>query len=103
MAENLSNASSRKLVDDLRKIVVFADLSEEQLDWLAGKFEEVHLKAGQIFIREGDPAVWLAVILEGEIRVQRGGVPDAPIFVASAGQVTGFLPYSRLTHFGGTG
>ena len=58
---------------------------------------------GEIFVRPGDPAVWLTVILEGEIRLQRAGDPDGPIYSAVAGQVTGYLPYSRLTHFAGTG
>jgi signal transduction histidine kinase len=43
------------------------------------------------------------VILEGEIRFQREDDPDGPIFPVTAGQVTGYLPYSRLTHISGTG
>jgi signal transduction histidine kinase len=40
------------------------------------------------------------VILEGELRIQREqGVGDGRSYSASAGQVTGMLPYSRLTHF----
>src|SRR5439155_24210069 len=58
---------------------------------------------GEIFVRQADPAVWLTVILEGEIRLQRASDPDGPIYSAVAGQVTGYLPYSRLTHFAGTG
>src|SRR5207247_6896818 len=91
------------LTEDLRKIGVFADLPQEHLDWLAEKFEVGHLREGEIFGRPGDPLDHLSVILEGELRFQREGGADAPIFVAFAGQVTGLLPYSRLTHFAGTG
>lgn len=103
MAENAVGERIEVLANDLRKIPVFSDLAADRLTWLAGKFEEVHLAPGEIFVRPGDPAVWLAVILEGEIRLQREGDPDGPIFSAVAGQVTGYLPYSRLTHFAGTG
>jgi signal transduction histidine kinase len=103
MAENAIGERIEALVNDLRKITVFSDLASDQLTWLAGTFEEVRLTPGEIFVRPGEPAVWLAVILEGEIRWQREGDPDGPIFSAFAGQVTGYLPYSRLTHFAGTG
>ncbi len=103
MAENVTGERIEALVNDLRKIAVFSDLTADQLGWLAGKFEEIRLAPGEIFVRPGDPAVWLMVILEGEVRLQRAGDPDGPIFSAAAGQVTGYLPYSRLTHFAGTG
>jgi signal transduction histidine kinase len=103
MAENTTSERIEVLVNDLRKIPVFSDLTPDQLGWLAGKFEEMRLAPGEVFVRPGDPAVWLTVILEGEIRFQRQGDPDGPIYSAAAGQVTGYLPYSRLTHFAGTG
>ncbi len=102
MAENLTSETSKSLIDDLRKIEVFADLPQEHLAWLAEKFEERRFQPGEIMAREGEPLDHLTVILEGEIRIQRGSGPDATIFTAIAGQVTGLLPYSRLTHYGGT-
>ena len=103
MGERATSERIEALINDLRKIAVFSDLTADQLGWLAGKFEEIRLAPGEIFVRPGDPAVWLTVILEGEVRLQRAGDPDGPIFSAAAGQVTGYLPYSRLTHFAGTG
>jgi len=103
MAEDSASETGKSLIDDLRKIEVFSDLPEEHLAWLAEKFEEIRLQPGEIFVRDGDPADWLIVILEGEIRLQRSGGPDSPVFRANAGQVTGLLPYSRLTQYGGTG
>jgi signal transduction histidine kinase len=41
-------------------------------------------------------------MLEGEIRIQRHDTPDGPSFTARAGQVTGLLPFSRLTNYVGT-
>lgn len=103
MAMDATSERIEAMANDLRKIGVFSDLTVDQLGWLASKFEEIRLAAGEIFARPGDPAVWLTVILEGEIRWQRAGDPDGPMYSAGAGQVTGYLPYSRLTHFGGTG
>jgi signal transduction histidine kinase len=90
------------LIDDLRKIEVFTDLPQEQLAWLAEHSLELHFQPGEIMGREGDPLDNLTVILEGEIRVQRGSGAGEIIFRGFAGQVTGLLPYSRLTHYAGT-
>jgi signal transduction histidine kinase len=103
MTENPTPGQKEALANDLRKVVAFADLTPEQLAWLAEKFEVVRLEPGEIFVRPGDPADWLAVILEGEIRLERAGDPDGPIFSVVAGQVTGYLPYSRLTQIAALG
>lgn len=99
----ISKEQIQSVVDDLRKISVFADLPEDQLAWLAERFEEVRIEAGEFYAREGDPLEHLFVILEGELRLQRTDTPDRPIFIITAGQVSGLLPYSRLTHYKGTG
>ena len=100
--ENLTSVTRGSLIDDLRKVEAFADLPQEHFAWLAEHFQEMRFQQGEIMAREGDPLDHLSVILEGEIRIQRGNGPDALIFRAYAGQVTGLLPYSRLTHYGGT-
>jgi signal transduction histidine kinase len=102
LAEKLANTTGGNLVDDLRKIEVFADLSQEQLEWLAEHLEEKRFQPGEVMGREGDPLDNLIVILEGEIRIQRAGGTGEILFNGYAGQVTGLLPYSRLTHYGGT-
>ena len=88
----------------LRKIEVFADLRDDQLQWFAASGEELRLAPGETLLREGDPADALFVLLEGEVRGRRenaGG--DSPGFVARAGEVTGLLPFSRMTKFPVTG
>ncbi|MGA2076368.1 MAG: ATP-binding protein [Terriglobia bacterium] len=102
MAESVTSETGKGLIDDLRKIEVFADLPQEHLAWLAEKFEERRFQSGEVVAREGDPLDHLVVILEGEIRIERGSSADSLIFRAYAGQVTGLLPYSRSTHYGGT-
>jgi signal transduction histidine kinase len=98
---NLSSETYQSLIDELREIEVFSDLPPEQLAWLGERFDEVSYQAGEVMAKPGDPVEYLDVVLEGEFRVQRTTDPDVPIFTARAGQVTGALPYSRLTHFSG--
>lgn len=84
----------------LRQIDVFADLADEQLEWFAANAQDVRLTPGDILIHEGDPADSLFVILEGEIRGRRESAgADGPTYMARAGQVTGMLPFSRMTVF----
>ncbi len=103
MAGDSTTERIESLAGELRRISVFADLETDQLAWLAGHCEEIRLASGEVFIRPGDPVEWLLIMLEGEVRYERAGDPGRPFFLASAGQVTGFLPYSRMTTSGGTG
>ena len=83
-------------IDELKSINTFADLSTEGLEWLASHMGVIDFEAGEIIIREGDPAEYLVVILRGELRGER---EDGRAYTARTGQVTGLLPFSRLTHF----
>jgi signal transduction histidine kinase len=103
MTEDLNTKNTTRLIADLRKIEIFADLSEDGLRWLAEKCEEIHLQPGEVFIQVGAPADKLFIILQGEIRFQLSGGPDSPVYRVPAGHVTGLLPYSRMTEYRGTG
>jgi signal transduction histidine kinase len=88
------------LVTEFRNIPILADLTDDELRWLADHAEEMTLQPGEVLIREGDPANWMIVYLEGETDGRRETLgPDAPVYTARAGQITGMLPFSRLTNF----
>ena len=87
--ETIANATGTSLVDDLSKIGIFADLPREQLDWLAEHLQVLHFQPGEITGREGEPLDHLVIILEGELRIQRGSGSDEIIIRVTAGQVTG--------------
>jgi signal transduction histidine kinase len=88
------------LAERLQAIPVFADLSEAAREWLASRMEVVSLQPGDILIEEDTPADRMLVVLEGEFYAQREhGGSDGRTFTARAGQITGLLPYSRLTTF----
>jgi len=93
-------ASRASLAEQLAKIAVFAELAPEDLEWLASRMHLEHFAQGDVLVKEGSPADRLVVVLAGEMAIRREhGTGDSRTYWARAGQVTGMLPYSRLTHF----
>ncbi len=83
----------------LLRVPVFADLPDDQLDWFISQSQEMNLKAGDVYARQGDPADAMFVILEGQLqgRGERNG--ETFIFDLEPGDVTGMLPFSRMKKF----
>ena len=91
-------------IDELRRIEVFAGLTDAQLTWLAAHGEHVLYGAGEMVFRAGDPSDTMVVILEGALDLLIGvGGQMVPTFVQYAGEVTGLLPFSRMQHYAGAG
>jgi signal transduction histidine kinase len=91
------------IIEKLRRVKPFAELSTEDLEWFIANAELLRLNSGEIVIREGAPAIHMLVILEGEMRGRReSGGQDSMVFSSRAGDVTGILPFSRMTHYGMT-
>jgi signal transduction histidine kinase len=101
MSEATVKNQAERFAADLRKIGVFNDLPEDELEWVAQRMEEVRYGEGEVYAKAGDPFEYLAVLLEGELQFERKDQPGAAILTATAGQVTGLLPFSRLTNFRG--
>src|SRR6202521_4322081 len=84
---------------ELLSVPAFADLPDDQIDWFISQSEEMRLKAGDTYFREGDPADSMFVILEGQLQV-RGELGGETVVIAmKPGAVTGALPYSRMKQF----
>jgi signal transduction histidine kinase len=83
----------------LLRVSVFADLPDDQIDWFLSQSQEMNLKAGDVYSRQGDPADAMFVILEGQLqgRGELGG--ETFVFELEAGDVTGLLPFSRMKQF----
>lgn len=88
---------------ELSRFPIFEDVPEDQLDWFLAQSREIHLKPGEIYARQGDPADAMFVILEGEFqwRGELGG--EAIVIAQKVGDVTGALPFSRMKQFTVTG
>src|SRR5271155_131028 len=84
---------------ELRRVQEFADLPDDQLDWFLSQSQEMSMKAGEVYSRQGDPADAMFVILEGHIqwRGERGG--ETFVYDLEPGEVTGVLPFSRMKQF----
>ena len=98
LASRFANASPPS-VEELQSISTFSDLPAEGLAWLAAHMGVIDLESGEITVQQGDPADHMVVILRGEIGSEAG---NGRLWRATAGQVTGLLPFSRLTHYPGT-
>jgi len=88
---------------ELLRVPAFADLPDDQIAWFLSQSEEMHLKAGDTYVRQGTPADSMFVILEGQFqwRGEFGG--ETVVLSGKPGDVTGILPFSRMTHFLVTG
>jgi signal transduction histidine kinase len=77
---------------ELQKLPLFAGLSPEESSCL-DQGEEISVAAGEIIAREGDPATFFYVILEGEIRVTKTyGNQNVVMAVHTAGKFFGEVP-----------
>ena len=84
--------------EELRTVAVFHDLPDEQLDWFLEHATEVRVQPGEIYVRAGEPADRMMVVLEGELQGRLEGANEN-VFTTHAGAVTGVLPYSRMKVF----
>lgn len=93
-----------QLVEQLRKVAVFSDLSQEDLLWFVSRCQELRISTGDIMMCEGDKPEFMIVMLEGEIRARaEHGPANGPVFTMSSGEVSGMLPFSRLKVISVTG
>src|SRR6201998_4054190 len=88
---------------ELLSVPAFADLPDDQIAWFLSHSEEIPLGAGETYVRQGDPADWMFVILEGQLqwRGEFGG--ETVVLAGKPGDVTGVLPFSRMKQFVVTG
>ena len=78
--------------DELQKLPLFAGLSSEESSCLE-QGEEITVAAGEIIAREGDPAIYFYVIVEGEIRVSKTyGNQKVVMAVHTPGKFFGEVP-----------
>jgi signal transduction histidine kinase len=84
---------------ELLRVPVFAGLPDDQIAWFIGHTEEIRLKPGDSYFRQGDPADAMFVVLEGQVQA-RGEIGGETVAISmKAGDVTGVLPFSRMKQF----
>ena len=81
---------------ELLRVPAFVDLPDDQIAWFLSQAQETHIKAGDTYVRQGDPADSMFVVLEGQLQA-RGELGGETIIVSNKpGDVTGVLPFSRM-------
>lgn len=83
----------------LRKVPAFDALPEEHLQWFLSRSQEIHVKAGETYARQGAPADAMFVLLEGEVQGRGELSGETVVFPLLPGAVTGILPFSRMKTF----
>lgn len=81
---------------DLRAIEVFADVPEEQLQWMIDRSQHYELPEGELMTRPGEPLSGTHVIVSGRVELYRVQNNTKHIIAQlGPGTVTGMLPFSR--------
>ncbi len=76
--------------ESLRRLPLFADLSEADLEWLSARAEPMKLETGTNLIEEGQPGDAAYVVIDGEFEVvKKSSHQDISIAVRDAGEVFG--------------
>ena len=102
-----ASTSPADKVEALRRVHVFSDLPDEQLQWFADNSEDRRFSAGDVMFRKGDKAEAMVVYLEGESHAYWDASDHDIVYISRAGEqkteVSGMLPFSRMTEFQVTG
>jgi signal transduction histidine kinase len=95
---------SRPSATELRAVPAFAELTDDQLAWLAAHGEVVEYEPGTIVFELGAAADHMAAVLEGAIEIYFNvGGQLVPFLMQRQGTLTGMLPFSRMRTYGGSG
>lgn len=102
-----TTSSPADKVEALRRVHVFADLPDDQLQWFVDNSEHRRFAAGDVMFRKGDKPEGMVVYLEGEVHSYWDESDHDIVYIARAGEqkteVSGMLPFSRMTEFQVTG
>ena len=89
--------------DLLHRVPAFEGLPDDQIAWFLSRSQELPLKAGDTYARQGEPADAMFVLLEGEFQWRGELAGESFVLAIKAGEITGTLPFSRMKKFTLTG
>ena len=84
---------------ELLQVPAFTGLPDDQITWFISQSQELHIKAGDLYTRQGDPADAMYTILEGHLQARGEFAGETFTFDLGPGDVTGLLPFSRMKLF----
>src|SRR5215468_505929 len=102
-----TSASPPDKVEALRRVHAFTGLPDDQLQWFADHSEDRRYAAGDMLFRKGDKPEQMVVYLEGEVHAYVDEKDHDIFYIGRAGEqsteVSGMLPFSRMTEYRVTG
>ena len=78
----------RRLDAVLGDVPLLADLPAEQLELMAGCASNVHIDAGAVLFREGDPADVFYVVREGTVALELHAPPRGSLTIETIGSAS---------------
>lgn len=88
--------------DELRDVTILKDLQESQLAWFSDHGERIDLGPGDRMFERDQPSDFMFIIVAGTIqRFEEIGGQWLVAATNRGGEVTGMLPYSRMTNYPG--
>jgi signal transduction histidine kinase len=97
------NSEEEKLVERLVAHRTLGPAPREELEWVVRHGEPLTFPAGHTVAHEGEPIVNLWVVLSGQLSIRvHHGATWRRVMEWRGGDVTGLLPYSRMTASPGT-
>lgn len=88
--------------DELRDVAILKGLQETQLAWFSDHGERIDLAPGDRMFERGQPSDFMFIIVTGTIqRFEEIGGQWLVAATNREGEVTGMLPYSRMTNYPG--
>ena len=88
--------------DELQPLAILEGLPERQLRWFCDHGTKIDLAPGDRMFERGQPADFMFIVVTGTIqRYEEIGGQWLVVATTGRGQVTGMLPYSRMTHYPG--
>src|ERR1022692_579156 len=84
---------------ELLLVPAFADLPDDQIAWFLSQSQELCFRAGDTYLRQGDPADAMFVALDGQLEARGEFGGETVVISVKPGSVTGVLPFSRMKQF----
>ena len=88
---------------ELLRVPAFAGLPDDQIAWFLSQAQELKLKPGEVYARQGGPPDAMFVLLEGEFEWRGEFNGENIVIQTKVGEVTGALPFSRMKEYTVTG
>lgn len=90
-------------VAELKVVTDFQNVPTEECAWFAQHCEARTLDKGNTFFEQGQRVTILAILLSGTMNVvRRENGKEVASFLWEVGELSGLLPFSRMTSFGAT-